>query len=183
MRHVPTHWSFFTPTTNGTTAYRVWANGSSLRRGWTIWSNAAFVLRAIASPRPFYGWSRATLFPGQYLARHQAPKLDKTGWYDQWNETWPALLQRNADYCLGHIGKWQYHKMEFILTVLNGTRLFEGSHYYHVKGRAGSMQGTTRGTAPLNSCALLSAQGGLERAHVQLCVPVRERDDFRAPIT
>jgi arylsulfatase len=79
--------------------------------------------------------SRATLFTGQYLARHQAPKLYKTGWYDKWNETWPALLQRHGDYYVGHIGKWQYHKMEFVSTVFNWTRLFEGEHYYNVPGR------------------------------------------------
>jgi Sulfatase len=76
--------------------------------------------------------SRASLFTGQYLARHQAPKLYKTGWYEKWNETWPYLLQKQRDYYVGHIGKWQYHRMEFVKSVFNYTRLFEGEHYHQM---------------------------------------------------
>jgi arylsulfatase len=79
--------------------------------------------------------SRATLFTGQYLSRHQSPKLYKTVFYNHWNETWPYLLQSEKNYYVGHIGKWQFHGQEFVQKAFNWTRLFEGQHYHKIPGK------------------------------------------------
>lgn len=79
--------------------------------------------------------SRATLFTGQYLSRHQSHPLQKTMFYnpDRWNETWPYLLQKERAYFVGHIGKWQYRDDKgFVQSVFNWTRLFEGLHWHTV---------------------------------------------------
>jgi arylsulfatase len=79
--------------------------------------------------------SRATLFTGQYLSRHKSSKLFRTVFYDKWNTTWPFLLQQKKDYYVGHIGKWQFDRPEFVTKSFNWTRLFEGSHYHNIPGK------------------------------------------------
>jgi arylsulfatase len=79
--------------------------------------------------------SRATLFTGQYLSRHKSSALFRPNFYDKWNQTWPFLLQKEKGYFVGHIGKWQFKRQEFVTAALNWTRIFEGSHYENVVGK------------------------------------------------
>jgi len=79
--------------------------------------------------------SRATLFTGQYFNRHKSYKLRCPRFSfnkDQWQHTWPAMLQR-AGYYLGHIGKWQYHDYPSPdKGYFNYSNYFEGQHWYDV---------------------------------------------------
>jgi arylsulfatase A-like enzyme len=49
--------------------------------------------------------SRATLHSGQYFSRHKAEEPASEQWYENFHESFPALL-KNAGYFLGHVGKW-----------------------------------------------------------------------------
>ena len=87
--------------------------------------------------------SRATLFTGQYAARHQSPTL-KLGTFqtpERWKTTWPYLLQQSdAGYYVGHVGKWQYYAPKgFFEQSFNFSRIHEGRHWYgqtHASERA-----------------------------------------------
>jgi len=79
---------------------------------------------------------KGTLFTGQYMARHRSDKLFRPLFYEAWNETWPFLLQKEAGYYVGHIGKWQYKNPNgFVENNFNWTRLFEGAHWHKIKGQ------------------------------------------------
>lgn len=73
--------------------------------------------------------SRATMLTGQYVSRHMSIKLETPPFYDYFNNTFPALLQRLGGYYTGHIGKWQFHNFAFVSRQYNYTSLFEGSHW------------------------------------------------------
>lgn len=75
--------------------------------------------------------SRATLFTGQYAARHQSYRLKDTNFMDNWNTSWPALLQRHANYYVGHVGKWQFGGRP----NFDYAHFHEGRHWYQEKGR------------------------------------------------
>jgi Sulfatase len=75
--------------------------------------------------------SRATLFTGQYVSRHRSDKLFRPAFYQEWNTTWPHLLQKHRNYYTGHIAKWQFQNRDrFVETHFNWTRLFEGQHWH-----------------------------------------------------
>ena len=74
--------------------------------------------------------SRATLFTGQYVSRHQASKLFRPINPDKWNETWPSLLQSHGGYYTGHIGKWQYHDSGRVPSRYNVGKVYEGTHMH-----------------------------------------------------
>lgn len=70
------------------------------------------------------GVSRATLFTGQWMARHGNPAfaMFKT----PWTETYPSLL-RNNGYFVGHIGKW--HNGKFPAEHFDFGRSYSGTHW------------------------------------------------------
>eukprot|EP00979_Chaetoceros_neogracilis_P015001 scaffold5222_cov282-Chaetoceros_neogracile.AAC.16 len=79
--------------------------------------------------------SRATLFSGQWASRHQSYKLKCPHFAKgkHWNHTWPALLQRNAGYHVGHVGKWQYHSNND--NRFDWSSYFEGKHWFRKQGK------------------------------------------------
>jgi arylsulfatase len=70
------------------------------------------------------GVSRASLFTGQWMARHgnRAFEMFKT----PWAETYPALLRTNG-YFTGHIGKW--HNGKFPAANFDFARAYSGTHW------------------------------------------------------
>jgi arylsulfatase A-like enzyme len=70
------------------------------------------------------GVSRASLFTGQWMARHgnRAFKPFET----PWNETYPGLLRSNG-YHVGHIGKW--HNGKFPAKHFDFGRAYDGQHW------------------------------------------------------
>jgi hypothetical protein len=79
--------------------------------------------------------SRATLFSGQWASRHQSYKLKCPHFAKgkHWNHTWPALLQRNAGYHVGHVGKWHYHSNND--NRFDWSSYFEGKHWFRKQGK------------------------------------------------
>ena len=78
--------------------------------------------------------SRATWFTGQYMSRHDSPKVRNPNFYQRWNASYPAILQK-AGYYTGHVGKWQYADYDFVKAHYNFTSLVEGYHWGRVKGK------------------------------------------------
>jgi len=85
--------------------------------------------------------SRASLFTGQWLSRHQSIRLRCPHFARgaAWNQTWPSMLQKDG-YFVGHVGKWQFYsdnKKRF-----DWSKFYEGfhryplSHYPHYKNIA-----------------------------------------------
>jgi arylsulfatase len=75
--------------------------------------------------------SRATLFTGQYLSRHQSTRLNNPRFYTDWDTTsWPALLQKSS-YVVGHVGKWQFADTNnFVENAFDFSSIYEGKHQY-----------------------------------------------------
>jgi arylsulfatase A-like enzyme len=86
--------------------------------------------------------SRATLFSGQYAARHRSLTLKEPHFQapEQWNVSWPSLLRRHAGYYTGHVGKWQFYSPKgFMKREFDFARVHEGHHWYgtqHASERA-----------------------------------------------
>jgi len=76
--------------------------------------------------------SRATLFSGQYVSRHNSTHLYKPIGESAWNHSYPAILKRNG-YYVGHIGKWQYYNVPFVKEFFDDARVYEGRHIFKVK--------------------------------------------------
>lgn len=72
--------------------------------------------------------SRATWLTGQHQAKHKSSKLRNPPFYEKWNETFPALLQK-AGYYTGHFGKWQFSDYDFVKARYNETEFVEGMHW------------------------------------------------------
>jgi arylsulfatase A-like enzyme len=74
--------------------------------------------------------SRASLFSGQYATRHKSAFLFRPYFAQiaqQWQQSWPFLLQQQAGYWTGHIGKWQYRDMGgYKNRIFNFSSYFEG---------------------------------------------------------
>lgn len=70
------------------------------------------------------GVSRATLFTGQWMARHGNPAFEM--FKTPWSETYPGLL-RARGYHVGHIGKW--HNGKFPAERFDFGRAYAGTHY------------------------------------------------------
>ena len=79
--------------------------------------------------------SRATLFSGQWASRHQSYKLKCPHFAKgkHWNHSWPVLLQKDAGYYVGHVGKWQYHSNND--DRFDWSSYFEGKHWFRKKGK------------------------------------------------
>jgi arylsulfatase len=74
------------------------------------------------------GVSRATLFTGQWMARHGNPAFEM--FKSPWSETYPGLLRANG-YYVGHIGKW--HNGKFPAENFDFGRSYAGTHYLKQK--------------------------------------------------
>lgn len=72
--------------------------------------------------------SRASLYTGQWMARHGSRKFD--AWKTPWDETYPGLL-RNNGYYVGHVGKW--HNGKFPGKNYDFGRAYSGRHWYKTK--------------------------------------------------
>jgi arylsulfatase len=70
------------------------------------------------------GVSRATLFTGQWMARHGNPSFN--AFKTPWAETYPGLL-RDHGYYVGHVGKW--HNGKFPAEKFDFGRAYSGTHW------------------------------------------------------
>ena len=70
------------------------------------------------------GVSRATLFTGQWMARHGNPAFQM--FRTPWAETYPGLL-RDHGYYVGHVGKW--HNGTFPAERFDFGRAYSGTHW------------------------------------------------------
>jgi arylsulfatase A-like enzyme len=70
------------------------------------------------------GVSRATLFTGQWMARHGNPAFQM--FRTPWDETYPGLL-RGHGYYVGHVGKW--HNGKFPAERFDFGRAYAGTHW------------------------------------------------------
>ncbi len=70
------------------------------------------------------GVSRATLFTGQWMARHTNPAFEM--FKTPWAETFPGLLRANG-YWVAHIGKW--HNGKFPAEQFDFGRAYAGKHF------------------------------------------------------
>jgi arylsulfatase A-like enzyme len=70
------------------------------------------------------GVSRASLFTGQWMARHGNPAF--AAFRTPWAETYPGLL-RASGYWTGHIGKW--HNGRFPAEHFDFGRSYQGRHF------------------------------------------------------
>lgn len=75
------------------------------------------------------GISRASLFTGQWMARHGCRNFKE--WQTPWAETFPGLLRQNG-YYLGHVGKW--HNGEFPEERFDFSSIYHGKHWYQGEG-------------------------------------------------
>ena len=77
------------------------------------------------------GVSRASLFTGQWMARHGSDHFEE---FDTpWAETYPGLLRANG-YFVGHVGKW--HNGKFPKENFDFGRAYSGRHW--ITNRDGS---------------------------------------------
>ena len=70
------------------------------------------------------GVSRASLFTGQWMSRHENPAMKE--FKTPWAETYPGLLRANH-YFVGHIGKW--HNGKFPAENFDFGRSYSGKHW------------------------------------------------------
>lgn len=70
------------------------------------------------------GVSRASLFTGQWMARHG--NLGFKAFKTPWEETYPGLLRANG-YHVGHVGKW--HNGKFPADKFDFGRAYSGRHW------------------------------------------------------
>ena len=70
------------------------------------------------------GVSRASLFTGQWMARHGNRAFD--AFQTPWAETYPGLLRTNG-YFVGHVGKW--HNGKFPTANFDFGRAYSGTHW------------------------------------------------------
>jgi len=71
------------------------------------------------------GISRASLYSGQWMARHGARKF--VMWDTPWELSYPALLRKNG-YHTGHVGKW--HNGPAPEDKFDFGRFYNGKHWY-----------------------------------------------------
>ncbi len=74
------------------------------------------------------GVSRASLFTGQWMARHGSDHFEEID--TPWSETYPGLLRANG-YHVGHIGKW--HNGKFPAEEFDFGRSYYGKHWIKEK--------------------------------------------------
>jgi len=70
------------------------------------------------------GVSRATLFTGQWMSRHENKAFGP--FKTPWAETYPGLLRSNG-YYVGHVGKW--HNGPFPGKEFDFGRSYHGKHW------------------------------------------------------
>jgi arylsulfatase len=74
--------------------------------------------------------SRATLYTGQFMSRHNTTYPHSPYWYARWGDTFPAKL-REAGYYLGQVGKWHFHNWnEFAKDKFHVAKNYHGKHWY-----------------------------------------------------
>ena len=73
--------------------------------------------------------SRVTLHMGQYLSRHGGARVLDSSWYKNFNNSFPALLQK-AGYYLAHIGKWHTVNFEEIQHYWDFSDIYYGQHFF-----------------------------------------------------
>lgn len=71
--------------------------------------------------------SRATLYTGQYLSRHETTMPFTETFYKYWNTSWPYLLH-DAGYYVGHVGKWHHGSARPIKPQFDFFRSYYGQH-------------------------------------------------------
>lgn len=74
------------------------------------------------------GVSRATLFTGQWMSRHECRGF--SAFKTPWEKTYPGLL-RNHGYYVGHVGKW--HNGTFPAEEFDFGRSYYGKHWYKLQ--------------------------------------------------
>lgn len=84
--------------------------------------------------------SRATLYMGQYMSRHNSTKIVLPYFYQYWNESFVWSLQTKAGYHVGHVGKWHFRDFGQIRGLWNYTQEYSGNHWYRRRGRGGTGQ-------------------------------------------
>jgi len=80
--------------------------------------------------------SRATLYMGQYMSRHNTTKMVEPYFYQYWNESFVRHLQTKAGYHVGHVGKWHFANYGKIERLWNYSTSYYGRHWFprHGKG-------------------------------------------------
>lgn len=71
--------------------------------------------------------SRATLYTGQYLSRHETTMPFTETFYKDWNKSWPTLLHK-AGYHVGHVGKWHHGDQKPIKPSYDFFKAYYGKH-------------------------------------------------------
>lgn len=77
------------------------------------------------------GISRASLFTGQWMARHGARAF--TPFKTPWVETYPGILRKNG-YFVGHVGKW-HNGAKASEKEFDFCRAYHGRHWYDLPDR------------------------------------------------
>mmetsp|Transcript_31540 Transcript_31540/g.48386 ORF Transcript_31540/g.48386 Transcript_31540/m.48386 type:complete len:590 (-) Transcript_31540:12-1781(-) len=72
--------------------------------------------------------SRATLFTGQYVSKHQCPMPEDVGMYAHWEDSLYGRLARNG-YYNGFFGKWHHSYENFPQWSFSETSFYHGSHW------------------------------------------------------
>jgi arylsulfatase A-like enzyme len=75
--------------------------------------------------------SRATLYSGLYVSRHNSTQPTTPHFYKGWNQTFPFLL-REKGYYFGHVGKWHFDT-SFLNERMDWKRMYYGRHWYETK--------------------------------------------------
>eukprot|EP00543_Licmophora_paradoxa_P005397 CAMPEP_0202455956 /NCGR_PEP_ID=MMETSP1360-20130828/13344_1 /ASSEMBLY_ACC=CAM_ASM_000848 /TAXON_ID=515479 /ORGANISM="Licmophora paradoxa, Strain CCMP2313" /LENGTH=584 /DNA_ID=CAMNT_0049075651 /DNA_START=26 /DNA_END=1780 /DNA_ORIENTATION=- len=77
--------------------------------------------------------SRANLYTGQYVCRHNSTYPHKPDWYVFWDKAWPKML-KDAGYYLGHVGKWHFEWNSMVSGTWDFGRPYYGQHWYNDRG-------------------------------------------------
>jgi arylsulfatase A-like enzyme len=74
--------------------------------------------------------SRATLYMGQYMSRHNTTTIRKPYFYQHWNDSFVRRLQTDGGYHAGHVGKWHFYEYQKIESLWNFSISYHGLHWY-----------------------------------------------------
>jgi arylsulfatase len=88
--------------------------------------------------------SRATLYMGQYMSRHNSTKIVLPYFYEHWNDSFVRHLQTKAGYYVGHVGKWHFRDYGQIQGLWNFSRDYSGTHWFRRRGGKGQVHVTQR---------------------------------------
>jgi arylsulfatase len=88
--------------------------------------------------------SRATLYMGQYMSRHKTTTIRVPHFYEYWNDSFVRLLQTEAGYHVGHVGKWHFNNFERIQSLWNYSTSYQGHHWFSQPGTKEKIHVTKR---------------------------------------